>query len=229
MERRSREGHAVRLGRACTPPRRRDDDVVLPGPGRGAGLGAGARGRRRRRPDGSSPRRRPGLIAGYTIVNDLGTVDEFRRTDIPWGFDWMGKTSLTSSPAGPFVVPARFFTPRRQHPHHAEGQRGVMQDWPTDDMIFDPAQFIYASVVPGHGKHTVSWRDSCHPRRHPARAAGPQAPRPLPDRLSPADRLGRPHPGVFRSTGERGAPCRTPPRRMSNRTGTRRTEGPFPR
>ena len=46
------------------------------------------------------------LVAGYTIVNDLGTNDTFRRTDpIPFPHDWIGKNSPTFKPAGPFIVP----------------------------------------------------------------------------------------------------------------------------
>jgi 2-keto-4-pentenoate hydratase/2-oxohepta-3-ene-1,7-dioic acid hydratase in catechol pathway len=95
-----------------------------------------------------------GLIAGYVMVNDIGTVDIFRRTDIPWGYDWISKHQPTFKPAGPFIVPAAFFD--RDEPLRIElrlnGQ--VMQDWTSDDMVFKPAQVLaYAServnLMPG--------------------------------------------------------------------------------
>ncbi|MPQ96781.1 fumarylacetoacetate hydrolase family protein [Modestobacter sp. I12A-02628] len=107
-------------------------------------------------------------IAGYTIVNDLGTVDLFRRTDIPWGYDWVSKHQPTFKPAGPFVVPAQFFTLDDTIRTTLSVNGQVMQDWPTADLIFRPEQFVaYAServrltpgdmIVmgspPGNGKH----------------------------------------------------------------------------
>lgn len=89
------------------------DDVVLPALGDEPdwelelGVVVGGTGRF------LTPDEATGLIAGYTIVNDLGTVDQFRRTDIPWGYDWMGKHQPTFKPAGPFVVPAQFGTRAR--------------------------------------------------------------------------------------------------------------------
>ncbi|MDQ0963783.1 MULTISPECIES: fumarylacetoacetate hydrolase family protein [unclassified Streptomyces] len=168
MERRSREGipfawvgmHSSLVGAT--------DDVVLPAlgdePDWELELGVVVCGTGRF----LTPDEATGLIAGYTIVNDLGTVDQFRRTDIPWGFDWMGKHQPTFKPAGPFVVPAQFFTLDDTIRTTLKVNGQVMQDWPTDDMIFDPAQFVaYASehvrltpgdIVfmgspPGNGKH----------------------------------------------------------------------------
>ncbi|MGP6177753.1 fumarylacetoacetate hydrolase family protein [Microbacterium sp. A196] len=85
------------------------------------------------------------LIAGYVMVNDLGTVDLFRRTDIPWGYDWVGKHQPTFKPAGPFIVPAQFINPDELTiTLRVNGE--VMQDWPANDMIFNPAQVLtYAS------------------------------------------------------------------------------------
>ena len=168
MERRSREGipfawvgmHSSLVGAT--------DDVVLPALGDEPdwelelGVVVGGTGRF------LTPDEATGLIAGYTIVNDLGTVDQFRRTDIPWGFDWIGKHQPRSSRGGPFVVPGPSSSPRQGHPDDAEGQREVMQDWPTGDMIFDPAQFVsyspsmsgfipgdilFLGSPPGNGKH----------------------------------------------------------------------------
>lgn len=86
------------------------------------------------------------LIAGYVIVNDLGTVDVFRRTDIPWGYDWVSKHQPTFKPMGPFIVPAAFFDREAQTRIQLRLNGELMQDWPTDDMVFKPEQLLaYAS------------------------------------------------------------------------------------
>ncbi|WP_306316609.1 MULTISPECIES: fumarylacetoacetate hydrolase family protein [unclassified Streptomyces] len=86
------------------------------------------------------------LIAGYTVVNDLGTVDLFRRTDVPFGYDWVGKHQPTFKPAGPFIVPAPFVTLDDTVRIRLSVNGEVMQDWPVNDYIFDPAQVVaYAS------------------------------------------------------------------------------------
>ncbi|MCZ0999470.1 fumarylacetoacetate hydrolase family protein [Streptomyces mirabilis] len=94
------------------------------------------------------------MIAGYTVVNDLGTVDIFRRTDIPWGYDWISKHQPTFKPTGPFIVPAQFVEIDDAIRIQLSVNGEVMQDWPVNDFIFDPAQVItYAServnLVPG--------------------------------------------------------------------------------
>lgn len=100
---------------------------------------------------------RPGetesLIAGYAIVNDLGTVDEFRRTDVRWGFDWVSKHQPGFKPFGPFVVPKEFVD-RRQVRIQLRLNGELMQDAMIDDMIFSPEQVLsYASerirLMPG--------------------------------------------------------------------------------
>jgi 2-keto-4-pentenoate hydratase/2-oxohepta-3-ene-1,7-dioic acid hydratase in catechol pathway len=154
MERRAREGtpffwtglHSALVGA--------DDDVVLPVLGEqpdwelelGVVVGRSARH--------ASVEEAASLIAGYVIVNDLGTVDVFRRTDIPWGYDWVSKNQPTFKPCGPFIVPAAFVD--RSAPMRIELRLNgeVMQDWPTDDMVFKPEQLLaYASerinLVPG--------------------------------------------------------------------------------
>jgi 2,4-diketo-3-deoxy-L-fuconate hydrolase len=101
----------------------------------------------------TSPDRAGALIAGYTVVNDLGTVDMFRRADIPWGYDWIGKHQPTFKPAGPFVVPAPFVDVHDLRiTLRVDGR--TMQDWPADDWIFSPEQMLtYAServrLLPG--------------------------------------------------------------------------------
>ena len=93
------------------------------------------------------------LIAGYVMVNDLGTVDEFRRTDVRFMFDWVSKHQPNFKTLGPFIVPKQFVDfDKIRIELKLNGQ--VMQDWPVTDMIFKPEQILsYASerirLVPG--------------------------------------------------------------------------------
>lgn len=130
------------------------DDVVLPALGDQPdwelelGVVIGGTGRY------LTPEEAPGLIAGYTIVNDLGTVDIFRRTDVSWGYDWVGKHQPTFKPCGPFVVPAQFLDIDDSLRIKLAVNGEVMQDWPVNDFVFDPAKLItYAServrLMPG--------------------------------------------------------------------------------
>jgi len=93
------------------------------------------------------------LIAAYVMVNDLGTVDEFRRTDVRWGHDWVSKHQPSFKPFGPFAVPKEFVD-RSQVRIHLKVSGQVMQDWPISDMIFSPEKILsYASerlrLMPG--------------------------------------------------------------------------------
>ncbi|RAX14741.1 fumarylacetoacetate hydrolase family protein [Pseudarthrobacter sp. AG30] len=100
-----------------------------------------------------TPEEADSTIAGYMVMNDIGTVDIFRRTDIHFNFDWISKHQPTFKVAGPFVVPKQFVDPSKvQIQLDLNGQR--MQDWPASDMIFSPQQFVtYAServnLMPG--------------------------------------------------------------------------------
>jgi 2,4-didehydro-3-deoxy-L-rhamnonate hydrolase len=93
------------------------------------------------------------LIAGYVMVNDIGTVDEFRRADVRWGHDWVSKHQPAFKPCGPFIVPKQFVDRTKvQIRLHVNGD--TMQDWPISDMIFTPEQILaYASerirLMPG--------------------------------------------------------------------------------
>lgn len=85
------------------------------------------------------------LIAGYVMVNDLGTVDEFRRIDVRWGFDWISKHQPNFKPIGPFIVPRVFVDPAKVQ-IRLKLNGDTMQDWPISDMIFRPEQILsYAS------------------------------------------------------------------------------------
>ncbi len=93
------------------------------------------------------------LIAGYVMVNDLGSVDEFRRTDVRFGFDWVSKHQPAFKPFGPFIVPKQFVD-RTKVQIRLRVNGVVMQDWPISDMIFGPEQLLsYASerirLIPG--------------------------------------------------------------------------------
>lgn len=82
------------------------------------------------------------FIAGYTIGNDMHTGDLFSRSDIKWNADWVAKQQPTFKQAGPFVVPKQFFSDRSsmQIVLDVSGER--MQDWPADDMIFSPEEYL---------------------------------------------------------------------------------------
>lgn len=85
------------------------------------------------------------LIAAYVMCNDIGTVDEFRRADVRFQFDWVSKHQPNFKPLGPFAVPKEFVDPSKvQIQLKLNGD--IMQDWPTTDMIFSPEQILsYAS------------------------------------------------------------------------------------
>lgn len=93
------------------------------------------------------------LIAGYVMVNDIGTVDEFRRNDVRFQYDWISKHQPNFKPLGPFIVPKQFvdFSSIRIELNLNDQ---VMQDWPVSDMIFTPEEVLsYASerirLLPG--------------------------------------------------------------------------------
>ncbi|WP_219894271.1 fumarylacetoacetate hydrolase family protein [Aquisediminimonas profunda] len=81
------------------------------------------------------------LIAAYVMVNDLGTVDEFRRIDVRWGYDWVSKHQPNFKPFGPFAVPKEFVDRTKvQIKLTVNGE--IRQDWPISDMIFQPEQIL---------------------------------------------------------------------------------------
>ena len=99
------------------------------------------------------PEKADTLIAGYVMVNDLGTVDEFRRADVRWGHDWVSKHQPNFKPTGPFIVPKQFVD-RSKVQIKMKLSGNIMQDWPISDMIFTPEQLLsYASerirLMPG--------------------------------------------------------------------------------
>lgn len=154
MEQRSREGTPFLWTGLHSSLAGAQDDIVLPVLGDQPdwelelGVVVGRTGRL------VTPDEADEMIAGYTIVNDLGTVDVFRRTDIPWGYDWISKHQPTFTPTGPFIVPAAFIDIDQEVRITLSVNGEVMQNWPATDFIFDPAQLItYAServrLMPG--------------------------------------------------------------------------------
>jgi 2-keto-4-pentenoate hydratase/2-oxohepta-3-ene-1,7-dioic acid hydratase in catechol pathway len=102
----------------------------------------------------ASPDEAQSFVAGYCIVNDLGSVDTFRRPDLHWGYDWVGKHQPGFKPAGPFIVPAPFVRLNDAVRIRLSVNGAVKQDWPVTDMIFTPGQILsYAServrLMPG--------------------------------------------------------------------------------
>jgi 2,4-diketo-3-deoxy-L-fuconate hydrolase len=101
------------------------------------------------------PERALELVAGYTIVNDLGTNDTFRRTDpIPFPHDWIGKNSPTFKPSGPFIVPQAEAGPVAQMRIRLSVNDRLMQNSLANDMIFGIERLVsYASsrvrLLPG--------------------------------------------------------------------------------
>lgn len=115
----------------------------------------------------ATPAQAEQMIAGYLVVNDLGAIDQFRRTDIPWGYDWISKYQPTAKLCGPFIVPAPFVqADALRITFKLNGE--VKQDWPTDDMIFTPPRIaaylsermrllpgdmVLTGSPPGNGSH----------------------------------------------------------------------------
>ena len=93
------------------------------------------------------------VIAAYVMCNDIGTVDEFRRADIKFKFDWLSKHQPNFKTLGPFAVPKEFVD-RSKVQIKLKLNGDTMQDWPISDMIFPPEKILsYAServrLVPG--------------------------------------------------------------------------------
>ncbi|WP_439030456.1 fumarylacetoacetate hydrolase family protein [Gordonia terrae] len=85
-------------------------------------------------------------IAGFTMINDMHTLDYFTRSDIRWSHDWIIKQQPGSKIAGPFVVPRQFADALGDIRIELRVNGDVKQDWPTSDMIFSPGEIVaYAS------------------------------------------------------------------------------------
>lgn len=132
-----------------------EDDIVLPLVGSGHDweaeltvvIAGGA-------PRNMNPDEAAAYIAGYTIGNDMHTTELFSRDDIKWNADWIAKQQPTFKQAGPFVVPRQFFEDRSELVIQLDVNGQTKQDWPADDMIFSPEQYLaYASerlaLLPG--------------------------------------------------------------------------------
>jgi 2,4-didehydro-3-deoxy-L-rhamnonate hydrolase len=100
------------------------------------------------------------LAAGFVIVNDIGTIDQLHRTDMPWKIDFIPKSQPTFKVCGPFIVPAQFIDLKDlKITLSVNGE--TKQDWPVDDMVFSINKLLaYAServrLMPGDILHTGS-------------------------------------------------------------------------
>jgi 2-keto-4-pentenoate hydratase/2-oxohepta-3-ene-1,7-dioic acid hydratase in catechol pathway len=94
------------------------------------------------------------LIAGYTIVNDMGTMDLAVRSGTgPMSIDFTDKFQPTFKPAGPFIVPKEFVD-LDTLTITLKVNGNVMQYEGLDDMVFPMSYLVgYASsrfrLVPG--------------------------------------------------------------------------------
>jgi 2-keto-4-pentenoate hydratase/2-oxohepta-3-ene-1,7-dioic acid hydratase in catechol pathway len=85
-----------------------------------------------------------GVVAGYTICNDITARDHVYRPDIPGiGTDWLaGKNWPGFFPIGPYVVPSAFLDDPMDLQITLRLNGEVMQDSSTADMMFDIARLI---------------------------------------------------------------------------------------
>ncbi len=91
-----------------------------------------------------------GLIAGYTIANDLTSRDALARRDAgTLGIDWLaGKNAPTFLPVGPLLVPAAFVEDPQDLRIKLTVNGETMQDESTADMLFDVAHLLsYLTTV----------------------------------------------------------------------------------
>jgi 2,4-diketo-3-deoxy-L-fuconate hydrolase len=91
-----------------------------------------------------------GVIAGYTICNDITARDRIFRPDIPGiGTDWLaGKNWPTFFPTGPLLVPAVHVGDPMALQITLRLNGVVMQDSSTSDMMFDIARLVeHASSI----------------------------------------------------------------------------------
>jgi 2-keto-4-pentenoate hydratase/2-oxohepta-3-ene-1,7-dioic acid hydratase in catechol pathway len=82
-------------------------------------------------------------VAGYLIVNDLSARDVFRRSDTPFGFDWLSQKCFDgSSPMGPWITPADRVPDPQELDIKLWVNDELMQDSNTGQMIFGVAEQI---------------------------------------------------------------------------------------
>lgn len=86
-------------------------------------------------------------VFGYTMVNDITTRDLVFRKDMPAiGSDWYrAKNAPGFLPAGPLLVPAKFFGDPQDVRLTLKLNGKPMQDESTQDMIFDIATLVSAA------------------------------------------------------------------------------------
>jgi acylpyruvate hydrolase len=84
----------------------------------------------------------PGVIAGYTVVNDISARDWQSRTP-----QWLqGKTFEATTPVGPCLVTPDEAGDRHELSCEVDGE--LMQKAVTDDLVFGPAEIVsYISAI----------------------------------------------------------------------------------
>ncbi|MBX5493475.1 MAG: fumarylacetoacetate hydrolase family protein [Chloroflexi bacterium] len=82
-------------------------------------------------------------VAAYTIMNDVSCRNFGRRTDQPFGMDWiLMKGWRTFGPIGPWLVPAEFVPDPQKLQVRLWVNDRLEQDFNTDDMIHTTAEQI---------------------------------------------------------------------------------------
>ena len=82
-------------------------------------------------------------VAGYLIVNDLSARDRFRRSDSPFGMDWVGQKCFDSAcPMGPWITPAEEVRDPQKLAIRLWVDDALMQDSHSGEMIFTVAEQI---------------------------------------------------------------------------------------
>ena len=91
-----------------------------------------------------TPEEALGYVFGYTMVNDITTREYVFRKDMPAiGSDWYrAKNAPGFLPAGPLLVPAKFFGDPQDVQVTLKLNGKAMQDESTQDMIFGVAKLV---------------------------------------------------------------------------------------
>jgi 2-keto-4-pentenoate hydratase/2-oxohepta-3-ene-1,7-dioic acid hydratase in catechol pathway len=88
-----------------------------------------------------------GIVAGFTIANDLSARDLFRRSyvsnTVPFHFDWLGQKSFDGAcPLGPWIVPAKDIPDPQSLSMTLKVNGEIRQSSNTSKMVFSIAEQI---------------------------------------------------------------------------------------
>nr|WP_179435200.1 fumarylacetoacetate hydrolase family protein [Microbacterium pseudoresistens] len=96
-----------------------------------------------------APDEAPGVVAGYTVSNDLSARARFPRpsaVQAPFAWDWLGHKALDDScPLGPGVVPAWMIDDPQELAMRLSVDGVIKQDSSTSDMVVPVARLISAA------------------------------------------------------------------------------------